>query len=244
MSFSVEESLDRYIAAVEKEREPDGFWHPSSISGCARQALYAFTGVPKSNPLSARTKRIFRVGHLLHEFIQDAIRADESVDRFYPEIEIEYPEMRVKGNADGIIQLKDGTWQVLEFKTINSMAFKYGGLPKPEHITQLSTYIWAIRANGATYRDGNLMGNIAPLDELDRGRIAYVSKDDLRVEEFNIFYTEEREIELAKKVQELQLHADNETLPGRLPMYIKKNDWVRAWQCGYCAWQDTCWEEA
>lgn len=247
LSFSIEESLDRYVNAVEVEREPDGHWHPSSISGCPRQALYGFRGVKATNPRDDRSKRILRVGHLLHEFVQAAILADPEVEIFYPEISLHDQALNIVGHADGLMRLKDGSWLLLEFKTINSMAFKYRDLPKPEHVTQVTAYMKAVRDFGCVYTlpDGTI-GNIAPLGEkLRSARIVYVSKDDMRVEECAFFYSDDKEAALVERVNFLELHRVNDTYPDRLPLVAdKKNGGLkRDWQCGYCPWQDLCWKK-
>ena len=200
MAFSVADSLDRYIEAIAEPREPDGLWHPSSLGGCDRKALYEVRGTPKSNPPDARTRRVFRVGHLMHEFVQAAIAHDPSVLRFYPEVGLEAPDLRVTGHADGLLMHVDGSWEVLEFKTISSRAFQYGDLPKPDHVGQLSLYMKVLREYGGRATDVT----IPPLGErLTRGRVIYVSKDDLRIGEYGVTWSSSKDEEIRAKLDRL-----------------------------------------
>lgn len=183
----------------------------------------------------------------MHEFAQEAIEKDPGVRTFYPEVTIWNPDLNIYGHADGLLQLLDGTWIVIELKTINSMAFRYKDLPKPEHVRQVTSYIETIREFGCLYklRDGTI-GNVAPLgDKLRAGRIIYISKDDLRIEECHVIYTAAKREELIKSVALLELHRINDTYPDRLPLVPnkKKTELERDWQCRYCAWQDECWKE-
>ncbi len=233
--FSVEESLDRFVESVETPPEPDGLWHPSSISSlCDRKSLYEIRGTPKE-PLTARTKRIFRVGHLLHEFVQSAIAADPSVIAFWSEVPIDAPDLRITGHADGLIEFDD-SYEVLEFKTIKSTAFKYGDLPKPDHISQVSLYMKVLREYGTVLPNGT---RIDPLgDKLRRARIIYVSKDDLLIGEYPIFWTDARNREIEDKLVVLETHLEEGTLPDRLPTGPKGRHYL----CGYCPFQSLCWE--
>lgn len=237
MAFSVASSLDRYVAAIETPREPDGLWHPSSLGGCDRKALYELLGVAKTNPPDARTRRVFRVGHLMHEFVQTAIAADPAVLVFYPEVRLDAPDLRVTGHADGLIKHDDGSWEVLEFKTISSRAFQYGDLPKADHVGQLALYMKVLREYGGRF----LEAAILPLgDTLTRGRVVYVSKDDLRISEHPVTWSAAKDEEITAKLDRLEYHREAGTLPERLPMNGSKRHYL----CGYCPFQDHCWGES
>jgi hypothetical protein len=233
--FSVEASIDAYVESVETPREPDGLWHPSSISSpCDRKSIYEINGYPKE-PIPARTKRVFRVGHILHQFVQDAIAADPTVEAFWPEVGIKAPALGITGHADGLLRFKDGSYEVLEFKTISSRAFKYGDLPKPDHIIQVSLYMKILREHGGTADDGwfDPLGDLLP-----RARIVYVSKDDLLIGEYKVLWTDARNQEILDKLATLNGHRDAGTLPERLPMTGSKRHYL----CGYCPFQTLCWE--
>lgn len=242
MAFSVTTALDEHVSKLETERKPDGTWHPSSISGCLRKALYDYTGVPKSNPHDARTSRVFRVGHLLHEFLQEAVAASDDVLVDYAEVKLDYPDIRVSGAVDGLVQHFDGTWEVLEYKTINSNAFRYNDLPKEDHKLQAGIYLLVLREHGGVAANGAV---IPPLgDLLTSVRFVYLSKDDLKIAEYDMPWTDELEAEIRSRLYTLEYHLEEQTLPDRLPLVEKKTGPARDYRCGYCPFLDTCWEES
>jgi CRISPR/Cas system-associated exonuclease Cas4 (RecB family) len=244
VTFSVAEALDRYVEKIEEPREPDGFWHPSSLSGCDRKSLYEIRATPKTDERDGRSKRILRVGHIMHEFVQAAL-ADYPGVRFIAEVPLFAGPLRIRGSADGLlvylIEGEDGDVEALEFKTINSMAFKYGDLPKPDHAIQLSVYMKLLREYGATLKDGTIVPPLGP--KLTRGRIVYVSKDDLRISEHTILWTEGKNRTIEDKLVVLESHLADGTLPDRLPDQVDKKTGKtkRAWLCGYCPYQTLCW---
>ena len=250
MPFSVIVALDKHVARLEEEREPDGYWHPSGLFGCPRKAIYEMRGTEKSNPPDARAKRVFRVGNILHEFIQEAISLDEEVVAFYAEVKIFDAERRIKGAVDGLALLSSGRWLGLEFKSINSMAFKFGDLPKPDHKGQASVYMELLREFGGTGKlaDGTPI-IIPPLGEsLTRFLFAYVSKDDLQVEEFSMLWSDHKAEVLEERLRVLEAYEESGDLPPRLPPTVKTNKKTgkttsaRNYMCSYCAFKDRCWD--
>lgn len=237
MTFSVLSAIDRHVGALETERQPDGKWHPSSISGCARQAVYGFRGVPKSDERAAKSKRILRIGHILHQFAQDAVMAEVgvSIRAFYEEVKIDIPELNITGSVDGVLELYDGTWVVLEFKTISSNGFKYAKeLPKPEHVTQVACYLHALREHGSPAR------GIPPLgDRLTKAVVAYVEKQELSIAEYTVEWSEQMRADLVSRAAELAWYEDGDELPDRL---LPEKRGGKHWLCGYCEWNTRCWE--
>lgn len=265
MGFSVVSSVDRYVESKRKDRQPDGWWHPSSYSLCDRRATYDFRGTPQSNPPDERLYRVFEVGHEFHRFVQHAIAVDAEVLAFWPEVKAEHPILRIGGHTDGLVLLHgtyedhdglvtfsdDAVLEALELKSINSMAFKYKDLPKHDHVVQNFSYMESVRDYGGVIEDedGQPIGRIEPLgNKLRRGRIVYVSKDDLQVEESIVYWTAAKSQELRAKLLGLRQFEDGDDLPPRLPDEIKtsgksKGKVARAWQCGYCPFRDLCWGE-
>lgn len=248
LDFSVATVLDSYVTELEEERLPDGFWHPSSLFGCARRAVYDYLGTPKP-PLDSRTKRVFRMGHIIHEFLQAAIlRAVERGDLLqgYVEVKVFDPERGLKGHADGLVQLPDGTWVVLELKSIKSTGMKYGDLPKDDHRKQAAAYVSILRRHGGLLRideeanplssdrpgwkrvympfltgveeDGETKwyDQLPPIPELSHVAFVYVSKDDMEIREFIQVQTDQKEAWLDDYLARLRRHVSEGTQPRRL----------------------------
>lgn len=273
MPFSVEAAVDRYVEELEEARGHDGLWHPSGLFGCPRKAVYDYLGVDKDEP-DARAKRIFRLGHMLHEFVQTAIAAwvdsidpgEDGLVLFLPEVKVVDPELGVKGHADGLGLYADGHWELFEFKSINSNAFKYGDLPKDDHRKQPTLYAGILRRLGGTWKvdgprralpvgglgleaftdeEGDLRLRIPPLPDLTRMQLVYVSKDDMQMEAFPQLWTPEKEAWIGSYLERLQRHADEGTLPHRLPNKTLPSGNIsptqRDYRCSYCPFAARCW---
>lgn len=269
MGFSVETALDQYVLQLEEPRLPDGMWHPSSISGCARKAIYDYRGAEKSNPHDLRASRVFRVGHMYHQFVQTAIAEDPLVVVFYPEIAVESRLFRIRGHSDGLVAyagdaesaamlravVADGwnpftddadpwllTWSVLELKSMNSMGFKYGNLPSQDHVDQAFAYLKILREEGGRVDDGVA---IPPLgDRLRQARIVYVSKDDMLVGEYVALWSTAKDKRLLSQLDLLENNLADGTLPDRLPFVAAKKTGKpeHDYRCRFCPYRDLCWE--
>lgn len=265
--FSVTSALDARVRAEFEEREPDGYWHPSSLFGCLRQAIYASRGAEVTDERDVRSKRILRVGHQFHEYIQGAVNADPRVLAAFDEVKIVDEGRKIKGSLDHFVVMWTGSleemprvepgyfvrypeplWEwvrqglarveILEYKTISDYAFKYKDLPKADHVGQLSVYLSVLGVMGGVAGDGTV---IPPMEA--RGRIAYVSKNDLLIEEYTVLLTQGKERQILERVAYLDSYAaDGTALPPRLPDEVKKGKTTRAFLCGYCPYQQRCWE--
>lgn len=245
MTFSIVSALDDHVRRVEVPREPDGKWHPSSLYGCPRKAVYEVRATQPTNERDDRSRRILQVGQVLHDFVQGAVEAHVDIEEAYAEVKIEIPELNIVGSADQLIRFPGGVWELEEYKTINSMAFRYKDLPKADHVGQVTPYLKALREHGGTTADGLI---IPPLgDDLSRARISYVSKDDLLIEEAMVFFTPAKDRDLLERVAYLDRYRhDGQALPPRLPDEPVKNSpgkTKRAYLCNYCPFATRCWDQ-
>lgn len=218
-------AVDAYVAELEEERVPDGFWHPSSISSpCARAAVMSKQGKEPSNPPDERTKRVFRIGHTFHKFVQDAIAKMDGILIAIPEIEVECPVEGIKGTADMLNMYSPNTgYELVEIKSIKDAGLNYA-IPKPEHVIQTGIYGHCLREHGGSAADGT---EIFPIGgNLKRIRYVYVGKETMTIREKVVDYTLELEEKAMKRLRSLQMY---EQL-GELPRAIDEKHWFR----NYC----------
>lgn len=217
MPSLIQPILDKHFLALKEEREPDGFFHPSSLTGCARQAVYERTGTPKTDATDVRNVRIMARGTEMHEAIQSILL--QEFPGFLPEVAVEHP--LVRGSCDGLLPIGDGL-ELQEFKSISPMAKKFkGSLPKPEHVMQARIYAWGLKGMGYL---------------IDGIRISYFDRDDWSVQEYEVQpWTDEEELAFENQVDDLEWHAQEGSLPERKePGY---------WLCRYCSFRTRCWEQ-
>src|SRR3990167_9717736 len=96
--------LDKY-----EDRPPDGFFHPSSLSGCDRMAVYEVSGTAPTDFPEVRNIRIMGEGTDVHTTIQ--ILAQQEWPGFLTEVEINYGS--IKGSADALRLIGEGWNQAI-----------------------------------------------------------------------------------------------------------------------------------
>lgn len=165
---------DFLLKEAETRRDYGDYWSASSAGYCMRKVIFDRLGVDYVNP-DARKQKVFSVGHIFHEWIQEITKnAGVSVAQ---ELELVDEKLKIKGHIDDLIKSEDSVI-LYDYKTQNSRAFSY---KKPGmnyyHRMQLGTYMMMLR-------DGDY-------PELDEARILKISKDDLRMSE-EVLYWDDR----------------------------------------------------
>lgn len=238
--FSVADAVDAYIDSVTEDRPFDEKWHPSSMFGCARQAVYQVRGVEPTEETDMLSKRRFYIGHRLHEAVQRALENAKGVAECYPEFEIDVPSLGVVGHGDILIRLEDGRWYMVEVKSIKKWGMKMG-LPKENHVQQAMVYAWAVRNQGFNVDKGDgLMVLMPPLgDKLVGIIMVYMEKEELFIVEKPIPWDDSWNGQVAERLVELGMYKDDpDSLPPRLPYAAKGK---RHWLCGYCPYTTKCY---
>jgi hypothetical protein len=238
------EALDAYLLATDDDRQSDGYWHPSGLFQCDRMAAYEQRGVERTDPKKSGDHRPLVMGKLLHELMQLSVthQADiEAIREAWHEVKVFIPTLGVKGSADSLLLLADGTYELEEFKSIKTAAVKFskGGFePKENHVNQALTYVYGIRyfpwITEHVGPDGEIVKTShSPLGgKLSRARLTYITKDDTQFHEYIYNITPEWEVWFLEYMENLTSFTD--TLPPRLP--------EKTWLCkGYCSWRSRCW---
>ncbi len=95
------------------------------------------------------------------------------------------PELRIVGHCDGVLQLPDGRWVVLEIKTINTAGFGFLKGPKIDHERQVQLYLHALDRPIRDDQDGrDIRGprqskdRAVVLPEVQDGVVLYLNKNN------------------------------------------------------------------
>jgi hypothetical protein len=194
--------VDQYLIDESKKvRNYGEFWSASSAGYCMRRNMFERLKVPHTKE-DARKQRVFTVGHIFHQFIQELTKkAGISIAQ---EIELRDEELMILGHADDLILIKHhlppkenefsavgveerftkkhGKLILYDYKSQSSRAFSY---KRPNmsffHRLQLATYMYMLRKD---------------YPELSESRIMKISKDDLRMSEEVLNYSPELEAEV------------------------------------------------
>ena len=229
MDNLVTRSVDRYIREQNQDREPDGKWHPSSVSSpCVRRAVLEKRGVRFSAPPDDETKRIFMMGKIIHKLVQDAVAQDPDVTLVIPEIEVSDPLREVVGQGDILLfNTRTETYELIEIKSIKQQGVRYG-IPKQEHRIQAGIYAYILREHGGRTQDGTI---IPPLGKaLESVRFVYVEKETMVIHERVEDAAEMAEIGRNRVIRMQNLERNYEL--ENLPMVDNKNYWFRSY-CPY-----------
>jgi hypothetical protein len=120
---------------ISSQRTRSGKWSPSSFGRCYRYQFWNRKNIPQSNPVDVEALRRFKLGKLVHNFVQNFIPDKQT------EVKVETDD--VLGFAD-IVQPK----KVIDIKSIRSFGFKkilkkdYDiTLDKFSYILQLMSYV-------------------------------------------------------------------------------------------------------
>jgi len=201
---------------AEEREHVRGKYHPSNLSSgvCRRAVVYQQLNTVTSNPHDVRTLRIFHLGDAVHEMIQRELKEAGVLEQ--AEVPIKNDEYGIVGHCDAILNLGGKKW-LGEFKTINSHQFRGLTSPKPEHVEQVSLYMFCTGIHDAI--------------------VLYFCKDTSEIKEFKVKYEQSRVDELLLIIKEVERAIAGRKLPTRAAVAITESP------CRYCAMADKCWGE-
>jgi hypothetical protein len=215
----VRPALDKYLTAKSEEvRDYGNYWSASSAGYCMRLNILKrlkIPVVPEIQEDALRTQRVFECGHIFHSWAQGITKAAGL--SIAQELELQDEGLMIRGHIDDLVLIPELVVEdnperssvpvmsppnliLYDYKTANSQSFNY---KRDEighyHKMQLGTYMYMLR-NGQMFKnaesqniviahDGTLMP--APLTTLTEGRILTISKDDLRMREHQLMWSDE-----------------------------------------------------
>ena len=200
----------------EKEHISSGKWKPSMFGSCYRRQYWHRAGEKETNPPDARALRIFKCGDLFHDFIQNLLG-----DSVQSEVLVETKD--VKGYADCV-----GEDIVIDIKSVHSKSFwwmtKSADIKKDKYNNFLQV-MWYAMALGKNYAE-----------------LAFVSKDDLCIQEYRMEVDEYWRHEVAIELKTLNHYWDTEQLPAATPrLYVSEKTPCK--ECTYCSFMNKCYEQ-
>jgi len=205
-----------------KEEKKVTSWQASKLGLCLSGVVYERLGAKPLEEVDSRTLRVFKCGNLFEEYIVNQLKQYEQYAseplHVEEQVRVEDPILGVTGYADVVLNFKDYR-EVIEVKSQHSRAFWYmtkkGQGAYEHHAMQLLIYMYILK--------------------IPKGRLVYVSKDDLCIQEYE--YTLEDPI-LKKALSNVK--ALNEALKsGIMPMPAEEG----SFQAKYCRFHKYCTKE-
>jgi hypothetical protein len=215
--------FDEGLRSSRTERPPSDKWRGSLLGSCLRQQWYYANGETPTDDRGDEVFRIFERGHIINDSFNRRLRDSEHLISYEEEVPVSIPELRFAGNADGVVQWKDGQHELIEYKSVKDSAWKF--IPKPEHQIQASIYAECLtRMRGHEYS----------------ARLVYIRASDLVTAEFIV--DEQWKNKSLRILKILNSDRFKDTPPWRLPeeKYRSKKTGNWLFPCGYCPFLTKC----
>ena len=248
MKLDLKEIYNDYLTEKEsinklnyKKKNPNKYYRASAAGHCFKKHWYSINGYEGTSTGSDRSKRLLRLGTIVHEDIEKAIDwydnkisddlSNEYDVSFHTEYGILIEELNVMGSADIVLLDSEGTASVLDIKTTHSYKWKmmFGRnkekSPSRMYELQLGTY-----ALGVCNQE-----NVNP-DSISL-YLVYYKKDDSSMKYVDVnpvwmdnaaeyWVTLNETLSLVK--EEADLPRDTLNVP------------IENWECRYCQFESIC----
>ena len=210
------EQLDKFL--LSEPRQVCDKIRPSGFGSCFRKQYWSRAGEPDTNPVDVEALRIFKLGNLIHEMIQDQLPQEM--------VELEFEGEDIKGHADFVDEDR-----VYDFKSCRGFAFN-------KYVKKGFT-----AEDLAREKLGYVLQVITYAIEFDRpiGTLLFIEKEGLRTVEFDFYVAEWRE-----QVEEELFILRNYWEQKRLPPAMPRTNWCcenKKSGKKYCRFYDRCKEE-
>tara|TARA_R100000664_G_scaffold32679_1_gene47988 strand:+ start:1867 stop:2640 length:774 start_codon:yes stop_codon:yes gene_type:complete len=230
----------------------ENYFQASSAGNCFKKQMFRYTNSKKSKDIDEKTRRVFRLGDLIHkdfeECIKDKMLNDAEFQRRYIvfiEQEVINKSLNVRGHLDfAYIDRDNSNLVVIDFKSANSYQWRkrFGQLknrdknPSYQYEMQLGTYADALN---------NVYGEHVKNIEL---QLIWYKKDDsiIKIQPIPI----EKSIPLAVDYWENlnEIFKENNIKENTTPFEIneslkREKDYgvpFIHWECKYCNWEGIC----
>ena len=199
-------------------RERSGKYSPSMLGRCFRAQVYNRKNIEQSNPPDSRTLRVFKAGHLFHQFAQ----------QFLPEHQVEVPIDTDLFHGFADIVTIDCVWDI---KSQHSQAFWY--MEKNDYDIAKERY--GIILQVTLY---------ASVLKLPTAKLLFISKDDLTTAEYS-FIVSEWQPHIDAECGKLKDFWDRGVIPAPVPRAygVNKKSGDSNECMKYCPWRDYCFSQ-
>ena len=247
MKLDLKEIYNDYLTEKEsinklnyKKKNPNKYYRASAAGHCFKKHWYSINGYEGTSTGDDRSKRLLRLGTIVHEDIEKAIDwYDDKISNdlneydvsFHTEYGVLIEELNVLGSADIVLLDSEGTASVLDIKTTHSYKWKmmFGRnkekSPSRMYELQLGTY-----ALGVCNQE-----NINP-DSISL-YLVYYKKDDssMKYVDVNPVWMDNAAEYWGTLNETLSLVKEEADLP-RDTLNVP----IENWECRYCQFESIC----
>ena len=270
--LDLERIYDVYLDKLQEKREEDNkeykeWFGGSSAGSCYKKQWYKITG-EEAKPFDTRTKRLLRLGTIVHKDFEDAItyfeeefKGEIEGIKVYKEHEIKIPEFNVIGHLDNcIIEYDDDLKEIerisiADLKTLASYSWtkKFGRDAKKRGIN-VHHIMGHYELQTATYALG-MLKDLKLVNDLNHRNAKTEINKIINKVKLNIVWYNKNDSRL--KVTEIPIEA----LEAAIEYWQDLNDFIdetpddviyaippdgaigvpmQSWECNYCQYSITC----
>lgn len=229
--FSVREIVEKsVIESRKKDREEweQRGWFSSGLGNCLSGRYYERLSDGKEE-IDPRKAMLFSVGDAFHEWVYRKVR-DSGIRAVFEE-SLEDEALHMVGRLDMRLEREPRIWTVYDIKTVHSKSFwwreKNGNSAQPQHILQLTAYLMMLKAKypKLTFE----------------GRLLYISKDDLVMQEVDVPYDGKNVAYITQTLTTLNDAWEKKVAPPHEPDVVSESGkWVVNWKSRYCLYHHLC----
>jgi len=224
--------VEEWKRAHPGDKNPREWFYVSDVGRCPRSIYYQFYNADKKREMQASTIMMFKFGDLFHEEAQRAFRALG----FTTSKDIEFGTwskvgFMKRGRLDVLV---DETWVTPAMKVVTEIKSKSSidadEPPDPE-VDQLMSYMADCR-NNPYFKSKKIQIR-------EWGYLFYVDRSgfsEVGIKAWRIHYSEDRVKTILREFRALHRAIKRKLIP--LRPYTRDS-----LQCGYCRFQDFCWED-
>lgn len=252
LDLNLKEIYNDYLTEIElknkevyKKKNPNKYYRASAAGHCFKKHWYSINGY-EGKEMDDKSKRLLRLGTIVHEDIQKAIELYQSNNlpskdeevlsqeyniNFKTEYQIVIESLNVMGSADIVVLDSENTATVIDIKTTHSwkwkMMFGRNKEPKPSRMYELQL---------GTYALGILEQEEIKYDDISL-YLVYYKKDDSMMKPINVnnVWMDNAAEYWASLNETLDMVKDESDL-SRGSFNIPVEDW----ECRYCQFEPIC----
>lgn len=210
MTINTQVLIDEVIEQKNSERKKEytqKTFHASSLGNCLRGTYLQRLGIEPDEPVETSVLRKFMAGNLFEDWLIDLYKGNKKIKSVETQTRVESKLYDMSGRLDALLTYQDGSKEIIECKSQHSKSFWYnvknGNKPHRHHEYQLWVYLKALG--------------------IDNGKIVYISKDDLSIQEYVVNLNDKTLAEEVIAVLTLLNTAWKEKNPLLLPLPDEKS---------------------
>lgn len=241
----IQKLLNEVILEEDKKKREEAknrgieHWRSSGLGTCMRgrflDRLLSGSGIKPQH--DARTLGVFEVGNQIETWMMENLKKQKEY-QVVQQVELFDPELNLSGHLDAVLYKEDAKHNctephIVECKSKQSKSFWYMDKKKEgamiHHKMQLHSYLYMLNKYGGKSPDMNFSAK--PFnDQLTKGSIVYVSKDDMAMLEY-VVYLDDPELE---KMWKYEINTLNDAWNKQIaPPAPEKGSWQEKY-CQFC----------